>query len=361
MKQLKFFMFILLAINIFSCYSINTDCDDCDNDGTDNNDDIIEQGDIIWERTAGPPISSVEVLTAWKITVASNGNIWAYQYDNFDGDVLYLSTNSGDSWTKKSNRLFIGIYSLYVSPVNDYLFANTVSGLFRSTDDGASWENIMHYANVTGIIIAASGEIYMGYQKVDVREAVCYYSNDNGNTWIEKSNGLNDSFQPVAIGKDGTLYANSVNGAYHSTDGGNTWLPSSNYNNVFRNLAICNDGSILGIVENVTILKSTDKGVSWTILGKLNTNISINFFAFDAIIIYNNVTNDIFVEIRHGRDEPYHIVYRSTNSGKNWKSENNGLPLSPYNDDLSITLNPNTGQMFVSTSRGVYRTKNYPK
>jgi len=235
MKQLKIFMFILLAITIFSCYSTNTDCDD----------NVIENGgDIIWERAGGSlPNSNI---VSWRMTVASDGNIWAYSAGTSNGSIpseLYLSTDNGDTWNKKSNTpsrnsLIYGV-RLQVNPINGLLFlagdyAN--GGLFRSNSNGATWVNIMYRVRINGFFITASGEIYVGCQEFDgvssYYPSSCYYSNDNGNTWIEKSNGLPDRFAPLDLGTDGILYAGSNSnveyttgshtGVYRSTDGGVT-------------------------------------------------------------------------------------------------------------------------------------------
>jgi len=332
MKQLKFLIFILIAITILSCYSVESNCPTCD-------------GDVFWEHAGNLPHSD----DGFSLTVANNGNIWAQSYDK-----LYLSTDNGDTWVKKNNNTPFYWGSITVNPNSGYLFYTGSYGVFRSNDNGENWKYIHDNLNSdAGILFTVSGEIYIGYPK-SYMEDVCYYSNDNGNTWIEKSKGLPAWFSPAAVGKDGTLYAGS--GVYRSTDGGATWLPPSNYNNAYvHSLAICDDGSIFAATSTLdaVIIKSTDKGVNWT---KINTG-------FDAQhifrVIYNPVTKDIFVTtiVQQG----YYKVYRSTNLGKDWKLENSGLPNPGSSNDGYLVVNPMTGQMFMGIYNGFYRTKNYPK
>jgi hypothetical protein len=310
MKYLKFLIFILLAITIFSCYSIESDC--------------YNDGDILWEATGSGPYLSL--VGHCSIVATSDGNIWVGRYDQ-----LFLSTNNGDTWDKKTNTPH-NAFLINVNPTNGCFFASTTfNGLFRSSDNGENWEHVIESLHITGIIFTISGEIYIGGIKYLENaflenEIVLYYSNDNGNTWTNKSGGLPNStyIWSLALGKDGTLYAGfKACGVYHSTDSGNTWLPW---------LPSSNIGFDYGAEE-------TEK------------------------IIFNPLTNDIFVisevMISSFPSIIHHLkVYRSTNLGKDWKLENSGLP-NEYCYDVSI--NPKTGQMFIATESGVYRTKNYPR
>jgi len=336
MKHLKkLVMLVLVTITMFSCRSTITNCDDCDNNGDD----------IIWELAGNLPYLNIN---NWYITITSNGDIWAHQSDE-----LYLSTNNGDTWVQKNNTPFIGGL-ITASPVDGCFFAiQDFNRLYRSTDNCKSWKIFMDSIMIGGILFVSSGEIYIGCQKLYAGgEYFCYYSNDNGNTWIEKSNVLPDGFgfSLLTLGKDGTLYAGSNSGVYRSTDSGVTWLPSANYNNVRVHwLTICDDGLIFATTNNA-VIKSTDKGVTWN---KVNTGFDANHI---NEIVYNPVTKDIFVTSVF--DNYRYEVYKSSNLGESWKLENSGLPNARH---YNLVFNSNTGQMFIETIAGVYRTKNYPK
>jgi photosystem II stability/assembly factor-like uncharacterized protein len=330
MKQLKFFMFILLSVTILSCKSDNK---------------LVT--DILWESAGNLPKVRYGY---WSIaTDPNNRNIWACN----DKLELYLSTDNGDAWVEKDKLPFNGDVSIVVSPSNGYLFASTIYELYRSTDNGGKWEKILEGA-VNGIFFTASGEIYVGIytsNEGDEGKSFCYYSNDNGNTWISKSHTLPHDFNLLALGKDGTLYASDYDdargfGVYSSIDSGVTWLPPKNYiDKVIYELSICDDGLIFVTALSKGILKSIDKGVSWV---QVNTGFSDDFNG----IIYNDVTKDIFVT-------SVHKVYRSTDLGESWKLENSGFPDENFFNDLII--NHKTGQVFIGTHSAVYRTKNYPK
>jgi photosystem II stability/assembly factor-like uncharacterized protein len=311
-------------------------------------------------------------IGSWVIAITNDGHIWAHS-NHLE---LYLSTDNGDTWVKKGN-IPIWSNSISVSPVNGNIFASSISnGLYRSINNGETWKNVLKGIAVRGIFFTESGEIYIGGLKMNndfslkfdstgkfiggikqSGENVCYYSSDNGNTWIEKSIGLPTNFAPLALGKDGTLYAKSTKGVYRSTDGGATWLPPENDINTdsmdVNCLTICDDGPMFTTTYyNIRILKSTDKGANWS---RINTD----FVGAVNRIIYNNVTKDIFITtILYNPGVDDHLIYRSANLGKDWKLENIGFPINKGLYDL--TFNPTTGQMFIGTRTGVYRTKNYP-
>jgi len=328
MKQLKFLIFILLAITIFSCYSTETNC--------------LGIEHIVWELASRFPHTSY-------LEITNDGNIWTHGV----GFTLYLSTDNGDTWEHRSTPFSSSLIA--VSPINGYLFVGLINVLYISTDNGENWEP-RFIANIifSDILITASGEIYIGGRTDNEKyETVCYYSNDNGNTWTNKNNGLPNLtlIISLALGKDGTLYACTNKGLYRSTNGGGDWIASSSANVSFNGLAICDDGSIFA-ATNQGVLKSTNKGLSWT---KVETRFDVD------MIIYNPITKDIFVNssIYYYNHDWYRDVYRSTNSGEDWLLENNGFPRTISG---VLAVNPKTGQMFLGTLfDGVYRTKNYPK
>jgi photosystem II stability/assembly factor-like uncharacterized protein len=302
-----------------------------------------------WERTNIPP------RITYTMAVTSNGDIWAVTGGYPSGEsTLRLSTDNGNTWLQKF--IFQSVATMAISPVNGYIFVGLYTNeLFMSTDRGDNWAKILdNTTEIHNILITPSGDIYIGTRNN------LYYSNDNGDTWIVKNNELPDGMPPVyslALEKDGTLYAGTANMVYRSIDGGDTWLPSSNYTNIYPNvnvvgLAISDDGSIFattdcfGIEHAVGILKSTDKGVVWF---QVNNGRAVKNA---RKIIYNPITRDIFI----GDAEYSSGVYRSTNLGASWELINTGISDRTYTHEFAF--NPNTGQMYVVTGDGIYRSKN---
>jgi photosystem II stability/assembly factor-like uncharacterized protein len=344
---------VLLAIAIGSCYSIESDCVD-DGGGIPIDpgplppiDSVPLPGNGFWEYTIGPP-SSAEL-----IAVASNGDLWAGVYNSTTLlSTIYLSTDNGDTWVQKVATFQFLILSLVINPINGYIFVrtpNTLYGeLFRSTDNGENWEKVAFPSPITGVFIIPSGEIYIG------TFSGVYYSNDNGDTWINKSNGLsNQTISSLALGKDATLYVGMLSGGvYRSTNGGDTWLPPSSYTNVsIKDITVSDDGSIFVATDGAGVLKSTDRGVTWT---QVNTGLPIDYSSYQiSKIIYNPITRDIFVITYNS------AIYRSSDLGESWELKNIGIPNG--SNIKALAFNPNTGQMYAATGGGVYRSRNYPE
>src|SRR5580698_4990476 len=82
-----------------------------------------------WVQTNGPYGPYGGDVTCLAV---SGGNIFE------GGEGVYLSTDSGKSWTKESNGLNNNsFYALATMGTN--IFAGTDSGVFRSKDNGKSW------------------------------------------------------------------------------------------------------------------------------------------------------------------------------------------------------------------------------
>jgi hypothetical protein len=263
--------------------------------------------------------------------------------------------------------------------VTGSIFACTAFGLHKSTDRGESWTNVIDHSGyyfmtgsgvaVTTIFITPSGEIYVGVPNIseviiidnienfhnlseqqvpvpstDIPAGGISYSNDDGNTWIRKNNGLSQYMfiRSFALGTDGTLYIATSSGVYHSTDGGDNWLPSSNnYNFNFTDLAVLNDGSVLATVWGVGVFKSRDHGVTW--------NQAEGMYGLVDKIVYNPITDHLFVgRLDYGLYN--YGLYRSTDLGKNWYEVNNGLPPKVELGSewvRGLAVNSTTGMVFI--------------
>ena len=121
-----------------------------------------------------------------------------------------------------------------------------------------------------------------------------------------------------------------------------------------NDITVSDDGSIFAATDNIPgVLKSTDRGDTWT-------QVNDGFGAHSAgTIIYNPITKDLFVTLGRYHDDfsgaSYTQIYRSTDLGESWKLTNSGIPNEPY--IYEFAFNPITGQMYVATNGGVYRSK----
>ena len=295
------------------------------------------------------PLSNLNLPTdarnVWSLEVASSGDLWAGTSEG-----VFLSTNNGDTWALKNNGLPIldvfgykvtpNIYVLAINPVNGSIFAGSTQGLFRSTDYGENWTTVIDSdpergTQVRTILATPSGEIYVGIMFTGVipKGGICY-SNDNGDTWVVKNNGLPPHpmfVESLALGPDGTLYASIMGfkGIYHSTDKGDNWLPLPNDIGTPIRLIFSADGSIFGV--GGFVIKSTDRGVTWS---------QLNNIVADQIV-YNPINEHLTV---------YHYINGfciSTDLGVTWHKTDGIPPYDVYNRVLAMAINSKTGMVFV--------------
>lgn len=172
-------------------------------------------------------------------------------YAAVSGSGVFHSTDSGASWTAMNKGLpdmFVGC--LVIDPLApSTLYAGALDGgVFRSSDSGVSWTAMnkgLTDTLVTCLVIdpLTPSTLYVGTMGHEV-----FRSTDSGATWTTASKGLigldvaSLAIDPLA---PCTLYAAlSYGGVFHSTDSGATWRA--------MNKGLTTD--VLGLVTSVTCL-----------------------------------------------------------------------------------------------------------
>lgn len=169
------------------------------------------------DTTAGQPKRVFAVVFLYRGSVVGN---------NAGAGGLYVRT--GDTtWAKltRSNVYSFGVgYHGGASTPRHYLAGG--NGVHRSTDGGQSWR----------ILTTWRTEEILGVVPDPVDSAVIYAatplgvfkSSDDGATWVKKMNGFKKWFiQRIIMDRDdrNVLYAASEDDLYRTTDGGEHWTP----------------------------------------------------------------------------------------------------------------------------------------
>jgi hypothetical protein len=204
---------------------------------------------------------------------------------------VYKSNDGGQNWTCTSlgENFGSGVTAVEVHPSNPLIvFAGGNSGIFRSTDGGSSWVNVMPESNlnVNEILInSANTQIVLA-----ATDKGLYRSTNGGSSWVSiYSQASYDIKENTASGS--TLYLLKNNPSliicefYKSTDAGATWTIQStgwysstdpartvgggriavtpaDPNRIYAYLigeSKANDYGFIGVY------KSTDAGSSWTL------------------------------------------------------------------------------------------------
>ena len=282
-------------------------------------------------------LSPIELQSQWKqINVGSPGaNLWAVAVAGsnvFAGSAggIFKSTNDGATWTNVSS-----IYTRCFTVKGSKIFAGTYDkGVIVSSDNGETW--IQRDSGFTGdiealaikdsIIFAAGGGMYR--------------STDDGVSWTTIQNGLGygeTTVSGLAI-TEGKVLASTFAGVAFSTDNGDNWsdLVGTDQTNGVTNCVAAIDSTVL-IGWNGGVIRSTDDGRSW-IEGSSWISTSTTFcFVGDSSRIYAGTTTG---------------VHLSSDGGVTWAPINNGLP---GNQVFSMATEGTI--LFATTySHGVYRS-----
>ncbi|MFH0735265.1 MAG: collagen-binding domain-containing protein, partial [bacterium] len=150
----------------------------------------------------------------WVITHDKNGNL----LKGSSGGKISRSIDGGLTWTILNPGMFIGyVWSIQVNMVSGYIYAATEFGIFRSTNNGSTW-NIFAFAGKRVPAFIFDESINLMYAAV-LGETL-FKSTDGGNTWYGKLTGLGcDNVSSIAINSNKDLYVGTLGGKiYKSTD-----------------------------------------------------------------------------------------------------------------------------------------------
>ena len=175
-----------------------------------------------WIQTSGPYGGDIRALAVNAASRQTDGG----QAGGTCGTILfagtnwgvYRSTNNGINWTQVM-AMKKGTIALAVSGGN--IFAGTLGGgIFRSLDKGASWTNINKELSSTYVRAFAVSPTSGGTDIFAETDIGVYHSTDKGLSWTQVNDGLTiTSILALVVGKNGTGGIN----LYSGIAGGGVW------------------------------------------------------------------------------------------------------------------------------------------
>jgi photosystem II stability/assembly factor-like uncharacterized protein len=233
-------------------------------------------------------------------------------------DGLYRSPDEGRTWENVRGPLLgRSVLSLAVDPEQgDRLCAGANAGLYHSSDAGSSWTRAAQpVGGVLSLAAGTGGRVYAGTFGQGV-----YRSADRGATWEAVGGVLGEAIVfclAVRAEDPQVVYAGTAAGLYRSRDGGRTWAAAGNALQTYsvRAIQLLPGAQLLAGTFGNGIFKSEDSGQTWAALNAGLEDLSVRGLAADpgsAALLYAATSNKGF--------------YRSSDGGLRWRAFNTGLP-----------------------------------
>lgn len=210
-------------------------------------------------------VSSLQSLGVFKTAISSNGTVVLV---GTQGSGVYLSTNSGSTFTKISS-IPNAVYGVAMSANGSKMFAaaRDSSAVYASTDAGVTWTStagtVGSYNNYA-TCMSGNGSVWM----VGTYSGSVYTSTNNGSSWTTNGTLGVLNWWSCYISYDGSkrLALPWATALRYSSDSGATWATSSTTVNDAYCLGASDDGTkvIIGSRGSNYLYRSTNSGATFT-------------------------------------------------------------------------------------------------
>lgn len=281
--------------------------------------------------------------------------------DSFGGGALYVSNDNGGFWQPASEIGGRGVNEVQFA-VNGHAYAATQDGLFKSTDNGATWSSVTLPGSPNQVLVQSvvtdpsnAQIVWVGLGQFfgGTSAELVLRSTDGGSSWNNVSPSVVEGYGVSAMGIDPSNPSNvfaafTGNFAFgrqvwQTSDGGATWTDRSDGlpENVIWSFAFsggtvfASGGQDFGN-QFVGVYKSTNNGASWTEVSDPSwPNLSVTAVAVDPA----NPQRIFAGTQRAGMGV-------STNGGASWTFNAGGTGSFAVNDIAFVPGNPN--QVFLA-------------
>ena len=254
--------------------------------------------------------------------------------------ILALTITAQNFWEQTNGPYCGNIFSMTVSDSGYIYVGSARSGLYKSSNNGDLWiqisEGIENVQSETIYSISIDTNFVM---YIATRYNQVYRSINYGENWIRKSNGLPRTYiWTTIVNKSGDVFALAFgSGIYRSMDQGDTWLQinSGIGNLTVTDLAVSSENLLFSSTVGGGIFRSSNNGDTWS-----PSNNGLPFLDCNNI----NVVKDslMFTTLDDNN------LFRSIDMGESWYQVGNGLEgQSVLRMDIDTV-----GNLFATTFEG---------
>lgn len=247
-------------------------------------------------------------LPRWDIggmDIDAEGRLWA----TTDGGVWY-SDDEGITWISSNGQLANSTVYALTSGTGERVIAGTSQSVLFSDDDGSTWTpstaGLPRAISILSLATASNGTVYAGGGEVSnpafYLEPRIYRSTDNGVTWDTISNGAPAGGGVIALAVNAAqhVFAASGNSLYRSTDQGMTWGNVETFPNEVLSLLPLQGDTLLAGTYQDGAFRSTNNGQSWTPANTLSSSSVYAFAQGSNGTIYAGVNGGLRVSFDRG-------------------------------------------------------------
>jgi photosystem II stability/assembly factor-like uncharacterized protein len=325
------------------------------------------------------------------LVVDRSGRLWAACWGLWGGGVIAVSNDGGKNWERRDAGLEeFSVRAIAVDQRDaDFVIVGGLTGVFRTTNGGASWDQISDQINVESIAIdpRTRDRIFVGTWRQGIRTddggkswqlvnngmvldtdmfsitiepdnpdsvwvSTCgwvYNSKNSGDAWTRYRDGFdNRRIHDIEVDpcNKNAVYAGSVAGLYRTDDRGKSWYRISDESMVINSIVLHPerpDRLILGI-EGDGVYVSEDAGKTYTRSSEGLRNLSITSVAADPV-----EKNRVYAAVVFGGAASG--IYESNDAGISWKK----LSAKALPEVLSLNVTDDAEARFVAgTEKGFF-------
>src|SRR4030095_14789773 len=245
------------------------------------------------------------------------------------GNTVWRSTTSGASWIHATGYnedsippyIHPDVHDLAFNPINDYLYAATDGGFYRSTDYGVTWTNFSNNIEANQIFHMRGWDGNANKLMVGLQDNGVKYRMTNSTSFvhINGADGFDVVFDPDT-GYPGYATVNKSVLKFSGDGTGSTSITPSGYTaQWFKTIAIHNTDPDIVLVGSSDILKTTTGGAPWT-----NTGAAGGW----SLTSCPSNSNRFYAAGGNNFDSGSGSLYFSSDAGDSWttKSGNTGFP-----------------------------------
>jgi photosystem II stability/assembly factor-like uncharacterized protein len=281
----------------------------------------MSNGDTAWKQVNQGPF--------YCLAQSENGAVYTIDRIGKFAPVTFVSPHQGN-WYLCDTLASLRTWGMAVSS-SGTVFAATDSGLYKSTDKGATWSHITVISAhptwiVDDVIVLPTGTVLVNYSAlVSVGgDYGVYRSTDNGATWTKVSGANGYLVGEFVLGASGAVYAVGLLGSvlYRSADDGATWTLTEPAKNGYAatmssNFAVTSNG--MYFASDSGIYRSTNNGGSWTRVSTFTNQAILSTTIKSGVAISGSPSAAaLFACADSG-------IYRSIDNGATWQNINRAL------------------------------------